>query len=665
MQLIRGARADALLADDAFVRDWGELCARCPWATAYQGAPYVRTWYASYRERYEPLLVVSRDDGGRLNGLFTLALSPQENRIGAAGLWQAEYHTWVSEEALGDAFAVAALRALRNEFPSMSMHLQYLAPGTPLAWLGNGSEADAALARRCVLRPHRRPILQFGDGEQVRASFKKRSNKGRLRRLARHGPVEFRHVTSAEEVDRAFDTIARIYDARRLAVNGLAPFQVDRHKRSFHLALMRQPGLMHATVLTVGERVVSAQLNVLDRGRQARLNFIAYDPLLSDYSPGKFHILMLARMLFESGYLELDLTPGEDAYKQRFANAWDQVHTLTVLPGATARARTVVFHRATDLAKRTLTRMEVRPAQAEATWRQFWDTRDRIQKLRLVRHAAWGVVRRGARRVAGRRTCDLYRCDSAAAKSFAADVPVRRDSLEDLLAYPERSLEAGTRQSFLSGAFQRIERGMHAYTSVGRGGRLSHIAWVAERASSTDEQLHPAVACADADSGSDNGGGTSGANVGAQEIDLTEPLTPSACHLQSGSALISSLIVVDEHATADENEAFVRSLLRAVGGVEDVGRVFIAVPRSDVALHRAVEKMGLTIDRTVVERRTFGVSRRHVVKPNAAVAAPAAPGDHHPDAQATRPVDSDHQLQRIGQKCGRSRQPASAGAHET
>ena len=383
VEIIRGERARHLLSDDQFAADWSSLCEKCPWATAFQSPAFVATWYRAYRERAEPVLVTSRESG-RLRALLPLAYLPSRKQLAVAGTWHAEYHAWVCPPPLGDAFPAAAFPVIRREFPRHALTFLFLPPGAPTAWIG-----DRALRRRSLIKERRRPLMQFGDGHEIAASLAKSANKSRLKRLEKIGPVAFERITDPAEFEPLFDQIIRFYDARRLAVSGSAPFQNDPLKRTFHLEMMRAPDLLHVTVMKVGDQIASAHLGACGR-REVQLGLVAHNPEFEKHSPGKFHILFLARMLLREGYVRLDLTAGGDPYKERFANAWDQVQALRVFPTATGKAAAALAATAEQAARKTLDLLHVSPARA----RWFVNTAKRPRTLAasfVRRTAAWFV----------------------------------------------------------------------------------------------------------------------------------------------------------------------------------------------------------------------------------------------------------------------------------
>jgi len=437
--VVVGGDAAALLADDAFRTAWARLWTSCPWATPFQGPDFARAWYASYLPDFAPVLVVSRRPDGGLSGLLPLAMATGPATEGSARLvvgggWQAEYHGWICGPEQAGAFPRAALGAVRATFPAATLRFRYLPPGTPL---------DGLRGLGFLLRTHRRPLLRFGDGSHLEAALRKGSNRSRLRRLEKVGPVHLRRLTSAAELDAVLDEIVLYHDTRQLAAYGGTAFGGDPHKRAFHLAMADRPGLLHMTVLDVGGRVAAAHLGA-DSGAEVHLGLLAHDPWLARHSPGKFLIYYLAKLLHEQGYHQLDLTPGRDPYKPRFANDADEVVSLEVLPGSPVRRAIVLAGKAV------------------------------------------GKLRRGGRPASGPQPDDRaapseiwVRPPGPLPPTEPAGSPaeVRIDRLADLLEYAPAPGDPPAPE-FMSAALHRIGLGERFYTRTA-GGRLLEAAWIA------------------------------------------------------------------------------------------------------------------------------------------------------------------------------------------
>jgi CelD/BcsL family acetyltransferase involved in cellulose biosynthesis/GNAT superfamily N-acetyltransferase len=534
IEIVRGDRADALLADAAFVAQWQALCDACPWSTPFQAPPFATTWYRVYREHWEPMLLLSRDDAGALQGFLPLAVSLRGRDVALAGAQQAEYQTWIALPQLGDAFIWQAIQSLRWEIPRATLSFHYLPPESPRGWLD-----DPAAARTCSLRTHRRPLMQFGDGSDVKESLAKRGNKGRLRRLGRYGKVELKQITTAEAMERLKDEVTLFYDMRRMAVNNASPFASDPLKWAFHVEMLEAPALAHVTALMCGDRVASFHLNTLFR-KHCQLSLITHNPLWADYSPGKFHILLLARLLHEQGYEWIDLTPGGDPYKERFANGWDEVYSLTVHATPIERRTWAFKDSLAERAKTALHRWNIRPAEAEETVRKY-------AKPSALLHLARNWL-------SSSQEAMIYSRD-VTKNGIAESKLIRKNELKDLMLY-EPDAGGPTRHEFLSHAMRRLEQNQYCYTHA-EGGRLLHYAWLAP-----------------------------------------EPSKDVAAEMLSGFVLPekSSLIVACYTTPAARGRglatASLAAMLRDASYTEGIAKAFITVPTASSVARHLVERAG-------------------------------------------------------------------------
>lgn len=557
--ILRGAGAESILGRDSFQADWSSLMAQCPWATAFQTPGYVLTWYRTYQDRYEPSLVLCRDADGRLRGLLTLAVSKADGQLVAAGDYQAGYQVWICGPELGDVFPLQAIESIRQRFPGSQFSLRYLPANAPIAWLSND-----AVKGLCLLEAHRRPLLRFGDGQELEASLKKGSNRSRLNRLQKLGPVEFKKITDLAGLEAHFAEIMAWHDVRHVAVSGLASFREDPLMKSFGLAMLSAPGLLHATALTVGGRLASAHLGACS-SKEVELGLIVHNPWLAKHSPGKFHVYFLAKMLMTEGYEQLDLTPGGGAhyYKERFANAWDQVHTLTVYPTSlkrhvgTARASIKVA------AQKTLDILHVTPNQARQYIGQLKRLRPSVVPAGLRLAGAWVSYAQETR---------FYRHQAGEFAEVAASEGIRRDCLEDLLSYHPTDVWS-SRQDFMAQALQRIEEGQHIYTLV-EDGELLHWAWLIER---------PNQEC-------------------------LERLFPG-CSLTLPSALALDFCTAARARGRGLGMQCLGAMLRDVASTEDADNLVVAMRAGGDVSDAALKAAGFSCEASLLERRTLGRRR--------------------------------------------------------
>jgi CelD/BcsL family acetyltransferase involved in cellulose biosynthesis/RimJ/RimL family protein N-acetyltransferase len=474
----RGTQAFALLKEERFRRHWATLYECCPWATAFQSYEFVSRWYQIYHEYFDPVILEKKSgDGRELQALLTLAVSRDSGRLVVAGAHQAEYHSWLALQSLGASFIEEALDELRGIFPDQVVTFRYLPPLTPREWLS----PTRRWAKRCILEPYSRPLLDVREESRVKASLHKTSNKSRLNRLKRLGSVSCERISDKEELAAIFDEIIVNYDFRQGALNGLLPFQVDSLKKPFHLALMQSPSRLHATVLKLNQTIIAAHLGIYDK-RTIHLGVFAYSPLHAQYSPGKLHLLMLAEQLNREGVSTFDLTPGGD-WKDRFSSNHDRVYLLRVFLGRSQLIKHQMIAKCKEVAKSGVQRVGVRP-------RSFRETSRKLEHIGAKRFIAgvFNYIFHCCRKLLFQTNLRVYVLREADRLHIDPPQLMSRDSVRDLLAiWPYRAWD--TRQDFLSRALRWLEQGRHIYTRV-EAGKLVHYGCLIE---SQDKIVLPEV----------------------------------------------------------------------------------------------------------------------------------------------------------------------------
>ena len=104
-------------------------------------------------------------------------------------------------------------------------------------------------------------------------------------------------------------------------------------------------------MLSVGGKFAAAHIGAITNDT-VHLGVIAHSPLYAEHSVGKLQLLLLARHLAGEGFKTFDLTPGDDPWKERFADAHDDVIELRMYPNAMARVRAMAPRQLLALAKR-------------------------------------------------------------------------------------------------------------------------------------------------------------------------------------------------------------------------------------------------------------------------------------------------------------------------
>lgn len=448
--------------DKDFLQEWKRLYDECPWATPFQSSAFVCTWFNNYRSCFSPVIISQNKKGKRLHGLLILAISVDQRRLVVAGAHQAEYQVWLAMPDDGVDFITRALTVLDVTLPSYDLVFKYLPNDVPVqALLESG-----AFTKRAELKIHRRPIMRI-DEKELDATFRKKSNKSRFNRLKRLGELKFERITDSETFATVFDEIINFYDFRQGAVNNSFPFLHDRVKKPFHLDLMkRNSDILHVTLTMLDNKPIAAHLGIVGK-IQVHLAILTYSPFHARHSPGKLHLMMLGKLFAHEGFKWLDLTPGGDHWKERFANYHDEVYELILHKSSGIRAMRA-FH----------TQMIVL-IKVIAKW--FGVTPDRARNFykRLKRIHPSNVFSKLGRAVWDNIEFRIYRHTIEPSQRTTFDGQMKKDYLPDLLKF-EPTEPWQTKDGFMAEALRRLEQGEHVYTYASDE-RLLHYGWLIER----------------------------------------------------------------------------------------------------------------------------------------------------------------------------------------
>jgi len=553
-EYFRGASAEELLEDPAFVAAWERLLRDCRHATSFQSPAYVRTWYRHYRDTFQPIIVRRLGADGEHQGLWLLAFNPSTGELVHAGAHQSEYHLWLALPSHEAAFLSAAWVELRRRLPFRSLRFRYLPSGSLVESLRNAGSIRPCMSVSVWVKP----LLRL-DPVETRAWFAKKSSRDRFSRLRRLGSLEFRRIRTSAELRDLFDDIIAYYDLRQGAIHRAAPFGDDPARKPFHLALLDvAPGITHVTVTFLNGRAISAFLGFIT-GKTFHLEILAHSPLVAEHSPGKLHLMRLSELLASEGIEILDLTPGGDPWKEHFATTHEDAADVTLYRSGRARQIAESAGLALEWGKRIAAQGGVRPAHLRRTWSAMQPA-SAVSAGRRVR--AW---------VGATRELRVYRCDRSLAASLPLDARVQMNSVADLVR--ARSGRSRPNHAVLSMALERLERGESSFT-ITIEGRLAHSGWLV---------------------------------VDAKEWFLGD--ANQSIPMPEGSSAFYDFAA---HASPPGDGAFRALLCHALRTISDEGRqgfLYVHVPSDDLHSRRVIESLGLEYQGSLHWERRLGLER--------------------------------------------------------
>jgi len=553
LEIRRGDAALELIGRPRFREAWRALYEACPWATAFQDAPFVDVWYRTYRTRFAPVVVTGWTDT-TLTGLFLLAVSLDGTTLCHVGSHHAEYQVWLATD---DRFVAAALDALASTFPGRRLQLLFVPPGVPFT-------PPERWRSRCFQRPIARPMLATNPADAVRASLRKKSNKGKLGRLTRRGELTFERVRDDAAFAGLLAEMVPLYELRQGAAHNALPFRDDELKRAFYLALQRETDLLHVTVMRVDDELLAAHIGMRSRNT-VLVGIMAQSPRHAKQSSGKFLFFELALLLEREGVEALDLTPGGE-YKDRFATHYEEAGRLTILFSHSAARRHRLKRGVIDAVKR-------RGISTDSVKRMIRAAQHTVSHLRPA-DLPFKIAQRLKRSVWDDIELRIYRFPGGASVAQTETVCLARDRFEDLACYEPAERWQPTTNAFLQSAMQRLENGEHCYTYV-EDGFLAHCGWLVER----------------------------------QESAFMEDVQQS-WRLPPGSAVLYGFYTHPRFRGRGLYASALRRMLTDVAVIPGLSEVYIGVRADNEPSRRVIEKVGFVYDRSFYERRRLVLVRR-------------------------------------------------------
>lgn len=571
VDLVAGEEAREILRAPAFIASWISLLERCDHATAFQAPCFVTSWYECYAQRWQPVVVRSIDPDGELVGLWLLAHGDRGRQLVHAGAHQAEYHAWLAVPGTDQSFVSAAWKLLLKHLPFAFLRFAYL-PKASLA-----SDLTKALGDdwRTTVIPRPRPLQQLNAAE-ISASFAKKSNKSRVNRLKRLGELKFERLTDPLQVAEVFDELTTFYDFRQGAVNGTTPFREDPSKRQFCIRAFTAAPQQHCVSVTrLDGRPIAGFWGMIS-APVAHLGMLMYSPFLAEHSPGKLHMMQLADHLVGSGLSRIDLTPGGDAWKERFANEHDNVAEVLVHRAHWRAARERFISELVSAARNVVRLLGSSPNRIRAA----------VASLRRARPSS--ILRRAREWVRVNREFRVYSVDKEAkVGAECKDLSIHCNDLRDLLEFlPGESWQ--TRDVFLSNALARLEQGERVYTVV-VDGQLAHYGWMVLNQSRSH----------------------------MSEVDQSIDFPP-------GSFTLYDFYTHPRFRGKGLYRRTLNHMLDQAFACQGCERVFISVLADNLPSRRVIESAGFRFHQAFFLKRSFGVEERWAGSATAAIEANGA-----------------------------------------
>lgn len=313
--LVNGLAAEQLLTNENFIAQWQQLYNQVKIAYPFQAPAYVNAWWQTYHHNYDLAFAL----GYTKDKLIAcLPLCIRGNQITAVGCHQAEYQAWLATPEKQYDFLSALVTDIQQAFPNSRLILKYL----PKSLLTHTLEKDTGLNEHLIINEFQRPLNKL-NATGINQSLTKKSIISQISRFKKLGELRFTRVTKLEEQLSLLKKIIPLYDFHQGAANNALPFTEDHLKQLFHTKLCTElNNSVHLTGLWLNEQLVAAHLGFISKDT-VHLGIFCHAPQFKSHSPDQLYLLWLAELLVNEGFTYLDLTPGENTWKERFANEHD------------------------------------------------------------------------------------------------------------------------------------------------------------------------------------------------------------------------------------------------------------------------------------------------------------------------------------------------------
>lgn len=316
----------AIASIEKYVLEWGNLLSEQNIFTALQNPAFVYTWYRHYIESYSPLLVLGKNEEGSVIAVLPLAVCRKHKYVVCAGNELAEYHGWVAKSEFEQEFLLKSLRLLKDTLSFKDWQLNWLAPGIDISWLNKDELAKEGIY--FLTEEIIDPLWKLSDPGKLKKIRKRANVKRCFRQYEARGDFRYERILDKARMRELLEEFARQSDFKKEAIFNRRLFADDPHIMDFLIDMQDHPELNHFSVLWLDDKPIAFNHGLVAGDQMCLAGYTSYDPSESRNSPGKLHLIELARIATEEGYESIDLTPGKDAYKSRFANDSRQVQKI-------------------------------------------------------------------------------------------------------------------------------------------------------------------------------------------------------------------------------------------------------------------------------------------------------------------------------------------------
>jgi hypothetical protein len=456
-----GSEAISKIDSPEFKKQWNLLVHHCGYGSVFQAPGFVIPWYRGNVKEFTPVVLVAFVNA-RLIGLLTLTRKLHDRdkevrrRLVGAGNFYALYQTWIVEEPFVKEFWSKGVKNILDKYPGCVINLKSL-PNTDIL---NELVYLPDFRTNTVLEKFHNPVLDFA-AEGYDKIFAKRHFKSKINRLNKAGNVQFEKITTLEKLKSVFPTLTSFYALRQGAAFNKIPYLSHDEEMELFSAWF-QEGILHMTCLWLDDSLIGAIAMMDDFGKTGHLaGFITYSPTHARFSPGLVQLYYHATLLKEEHFQNLKLSPGYDAYKDRFSNKYEEIHELMISKNGFQLAKRKLRIRF----RKILLEKGIRPMELEVNLSK-WRSKAKKWPLKF-----WRSLNANQISIAQ----IVEKIGSSQMKDPSFSVISNQDGLAALLFSDDSTFDV-SRWEFLNDALTRLEKN-ERFLACSKGSKLLVCVW--------------------------------------------------------------------------------------------------------------------------------------------------------------------------------------------
>jgi CelD/BcsL family acetyltransferase involved in cellulose biosynthesis len=440
---------------------WRELVARDPHASLFQSPGWCIPWYQSYRDQYDPFLVVIARDG-MLVGLVPMAVRLETHALVFASESMADYRDIVAIPGSRELVVTELVRSYISGRFSNVLEVGWLDPKSDTPEL----LMKAARAFGVHATTRHQPCWRWFPPPPAKPSAQKFLNW-----YNRNGTVSFEVVTSPRAWNEFKSEYYRQHSLRQIQVGRDTSFD-DSRRTTFYDALFTSLDVQcHVSAFRVNGQMLAGHFGYVWRGV-----LLLGPPSIrledEQRSPAVILLAWIIQNASKLGLAGFDLTIGESDFKARLGNQRVQLTTVELHGRQRTYIARVSRRLTVGIAKTVLAavagedawKRQVKPFAARLLAARRSVAEDGIPSLLLT------GIRRTTRSIYEKRTTCVYSLTKVAFQPFEAEatlahiIHVNDNCIEDLLLLRHRSFEACTAVAACARSYSRdrgLKRSLH------------------------------------------------------------------------------------------------------------------------------------------------------------------------------------------------------------